>query len=665
MRETQTESGTPELEQTRGLARLDRDRVLELLGGDGPLAATLPGFELRDAQRHMAAAIADAFKDGEDLLVEAGTGTGKTLAYLIPAVLSGQRVVVSTGTKNLQEQLFYKDIPLLRKALRVPFTACLMKGRANYLCLTRYAQFAMQPTFRVFQEASHFDDVERWAGMTKSGDRAEIPGAPERLDFWKGISARSENCTGKECPELERCYVTKLRQRAADSDIIIVNHHLLFADLMVREGSYGEVIPDYDYLVLDEAHQIEDVATQYFGLTVSTAKVEELARDTEAAWESHASGSHLSKARLEIRKLRNAALELFEAYRSNEDRYRLRPRQTSERQVGHRTAFLKQLAKVRTGLGAIPNPDDTTVALARRGGEIEVDLQTILDANDPEAVSWCESRERSMALRSSPIQVAPLIQHLLLENKRSVVMTSATLAVDNSFDYMSERLGIGAERCQLLASPFDYREQAMLYLPKNLPAPRDRDFLESAVAEIRALLSASRGRAFLLFTSFANLHAVRRSLDGKLPYPLLVQGEAPRGELLETFRDTAGSVLLGTSSFWEGVDVIGEQLSLVVVDKLPFAVPGDPLISARIDLVTATGGNAFSDYQVPMAVLSLKQGLGRLIRSRTDRGVVAVLDSRIATSRYGERFVSSLPPYRLTHDRKDVERFFEASHEPA
>jgi ATP-dependent DNA helicase DinG len=280
-------------------------------------------------------------------------------------------------------------------------------------------------------------------------------------------------------------------------------------------------------------------------------------------------------------------------------------------------------------------------------------------------VSWCESRERSIALRSSPIHVAPLIQHLLLENKRSVVMTSATLAVDDSFDYMSERLGVGTDRCQLLASPFDYREQAMLYVPRHLPAPRDRDFLESAAAEIRALVSASRGRAFLLFTSFANLHAVRKALDGKLPYPLLVQGEAPRGELLETFRDTPGSVLLGTSSFWEGVDVIGEQLSLVVVDKLPFAVPGDPLISARIDLVSSTGGNAFSDYQVPMAVLSLKQGLGRLIRSRTDRGVVAVLDSRIATSRYGERFVSSLPPYRLTHDREDVERFFEATHEPA
>ena len=647
----------------RGLEKLDRNHILELLGNDGPLAATLPGFEYRASQQEMAAVVADVFRDGGELLVEAGTGTGKTLAYLIPAVLSGQRVVISTGTKNLQEQLFYKDIPLLRKAMKVPFTACLMKGRANYLCLTRFAQFAMQPSFRVFEEASHFDAVRRWAEMSKTGDRAEIPGAPESLDFWKGISARSENCTGKECPEFERCYVTKLRQRAADSDIIIVNHHLLFADLMVREGSYGEVIPDYDYLVLDEAHQIESVVTQYFGVTVSTTGVEELARDTEAAWETHATGSHLSQARIEIRRLRSVAQELFETYRTKEDRYRIRPQPTSAPQERYRAAFLKQLAKVRTNLGAIPKPDEATVALVRRAGEIALDLETILDAADPEAVSWCESRERSIALRSSPIRVAPIIQQTLLAKKRAVVMTSATLAVEDSFDYMSERLGIGTERCQLLVSPFDYREQAMLYVPRHLPAPRDGGYLQSAVAEIRALLSASRGRAFVLFTSFANLHAVRRALQGELPYPLLVQGEAPRGELLETFRDTTGAVLLGTSSFWEGVDVIGDQLSLVIIDKLPFAVPGDPLIAARIDLVASTGGNAFADYQVPMAVLSLKQGLGRLIRSRTDRGVVAVLDSRIATSGYGERFVASLPPYRLTHDRQDVVRFFEATDE--
>lgn len=647
----------------RGPEKLDRAEIVRLLGADSPLSASLPGYEHRASQQQMAAAVADAFRDGGELLVEAGTGTGKTLAYLIPAVLSGQRVVISTGTKNLQEQLFYKDVPLLRKALKVPFTACLMKGRGNYLCRTRFAEFSMQQSFRYFEQAAHIEAVQRWAAVTKTGDRSEIPGAPERLDFWTGISARSENCTGKECPEYEHCYVTKLRKRAADSDIIIVNHHLLFADLMVRGGSYGEVIPDYDYVVLDEAHQIEDVATHYFGLVVSTARIDEFARDAEAAWLSRAKGAHLATARAEIRQLRRVAHELFESYRTKEERYRLRPDTASEAQQHYRTALVEQLARVRADLGGIPKPDDVTVALVRRSGEIALDLETILRASDPESVSWCEIRERSIALHSSPIHVAPVIRQALLEKKNTVVMTSATLAVDDSFEYVSDRLGVRADRCQLLASPFDYREQALMYIPRHLPAPRDGGFIREAVAEIRALVTASRGRAFLLFTSFANLHAVRRGLEGTLTFPVLVQGEASRAELLDRFRHTPGAVLLATQSFWEGVDVMGEQLSLVVVDKLPFAVPGDPLISARIDFVAASGGNAFAEYQVPMAILSLKQGLGRLIRSQSDRGVVAVLDSRIATSGYGARFVSSLPPYRLTYDRNDVVQFFEAYHD--
>ena len=644
----------------RGSERLDRETVLETLGAEGPLARTLPGYELRESQLEMAAAVADVFRDGGELIVEAGTGTGKTLAYLVPAVLSGRRVVISTGTKNLQEQLFYKDVPLLRKAMQVPFSACLMKGRGNYLCRTRHAEFAMQPRFRVFEEAKHLETVSRWADVTRTGDRAEITGVPDYLEFWKGISARSENCTGKECPEFDRCYVTTLRQRAAESDIVIVNHHLLFADMMVREGSYGEVIPDYDHLILDEAHQIEDVATQYFGITLSSARVDELARDVEAAWSAHASGRHLSNAKLEVRRLRNAAQHLFESYRSEDERYRIQHGAATPAQERARKAFDTELKTLRAGLGAIPDPDENTVALARRAGEVEVDLHSVLEVVDPESVSWCESRERSVALRSAPIHVAPMLQQLLFGQKRAVVMTSATLAVDDSFDYVGERVGVTVDRCRLLPSPFDYPKQALLYVPRNVPAPRETGFLVAAVEEIRALLDASRGRAFLLFTSFANLHAVRRALSGTLPYPMLVQGDAPRTELLERFRDTEGGVLLATSSFWEGVDVVGDRLSLVVVDKLPFAVPGDPLVSARIDLVTSQGGNAFADYQVPMAILSLKQGLGRLIRSTADRGVVAVLDGRITRMGYGKRFLSSLPPYRLTHDPEEVVRFFDA-----
>jgi ATP-dependent DNA helicase DinG len=647
----------------RGLDALDASRVREILGPGGPLALSLPGFEHRESQQEMAVAVADVLRDGGELLVEAGTGTGKTLAYLIPAILSGQRVVISTGTKNLQEQLFYKDIPLVRKALQVPFTACLMKGRGNYLCLARFAQFQAQPAFRFFEEAGHLDTLHRWSLMTKTGDRSEIPGVPEKLDFWKGISARSENCVGKECPDYDRCYVTKLRQRAAESDIIVVNHHLLFADLVVRQGAYGEVIPEYDHLVLDEAHQLEDVATASFGVTVSSARVEELAQDAEKAWNGRNARSRARQAVAELKRLRGASQELFQTYRprdGREDRYRLLPKGITPEQERALDVFRRQLARIREGLDGIPEPDESTVALTRRAGEMEIDLDVIVGAADPQAVSWCEMRERSVALRSSPIHVAPMVRSALLDRKRTVVLTSATLAVDESFDYVSSRLGVEPGRSRLLPSPFDYRSQALLYVPRHLPPPRDPGFVRAAAEEIRHLVHASRGRAFLLFTSFANLHAVRDELSPGLPFPLFVQGEASRGEILDSFRETPGAVLLATSSFWEGVDVMGEQLSLVVVDKLPFAVPSDPLISARMDWIAGEGGNAFSEYQVPMAILALKQGLGRLIRSKTDRGVVAVLDSRLSTMAYGKRFIKSLPPYRLTQDRDQVAQFFEA-----
>ncbi len=655
---------SPPTSSERGLASLDINRVRDLLGPHSLLTAALPEFELREPQRDMAGAVAHVFKEGGELLVEAGTGTGKTLAYLIPAVLSGQRVVVSTGTKNLQEQLFYKDIPLVRKALSIPFSACLMKGRGNYLCLSRHAQFSMQPSFRFFDEATHFDTLNRWAETTKTGDRSEIPGAPERLDFWQTISARSDNCVGKDCPDFDRCYVTKLRQTAAESEIIVVNHHLLFADLIVREGSFGEVIPDYDHLILDEAHQLEDVATNYFGLTVSSARIEEIVRDAESAWDTRATGRHLEGARVELRRLRHAGQLLFEAFRSKEERYRLKPNAQTPEQEHAYQAFTKHLQAVRSELAAIPNPDESTLALARRAAAIETELETILTVADPESVSWCELRDRSRALRASPIRVAPMLESMLFSQKRTVVMTSATLTVENSFDYVSSRLGVATENCQVLSSPFDFRQQALLYVPRRMPAPREPAYLDRAVEEIRALLAASGGRAFVLFTSFANLHAVRRAIEGELPYPLFVQGEAPRGELLERFRATEGAVLLGTSSFWEGVDVMGEGLSCVIVDKLPFAVPNDPLVSARIDRVEISGGSGFHGYQVPMAILALKQGLGRLIRSRSDRGVVAVLDSRIVNMSYGRRFLASLPPYPLTHDCDEVVRFFDVERDP-
>jgi ATP-dependent DNA helicase DinG len=631
--------------------------VSELLGPEGPLAQTLPEFELRESQVEMAAAVANVFREGGELLVEAGTGTGKTLAYLIPAVLSGRRVVISTGTKNLQEQLFYKDIPLVRKALRKDFSACLMKGRSNYLCRLRFDEFAAQPTFRFFAEAGHFETLVQWARVTKNGDRADIPGFPENIEFWTKISARSENCVGRDCRHFDNCYVTRLRQRAADSQIIVVNHHLLFADLMIREGSYGEVLPEYDYLVVDEAHQVEAVATQYFGAAVSNVRVEELVRDTEAAWKERKQLG--GKRKQELRDLRLCSQTFFELYRDRKDRYRIGGDGEPRQRLRAYEDLRKQVERVGVGLKAIPGPDETTVALCRRSAEIVFDLERILSASDPESVSWCESRERSVVLRSSPINVSDLVRRFLLDPRQAVVLTSATLAVEGSCDYITKQLGVEPREEKVLPSPFDFERQTVLYIPNRMPAPRDPCFTEKASEEILALTRASRGRAFVLFTSFANLRAVRARVEDRLDYPLLVQGEAPRSELLERFKTTPGAVLLATSSFWEGVDVVGEQLSCVIIDKLPFAVPADPLVSARIDFVEKSGGNGFQDFQVPMAILGLKQGLGRLIRSKTDRGVLAILDSRLLRMNYGRRFLSSLPPCPLTHDRQDVTGFFE------
>ncbi len=640
------------------MERLSSTEIASLLGPQGPLVTSFPEFEHRQSQVEMAVAVAEAFREGGELLVEAGTGTGKTLAYLIPAVVSGQRVVISTGTKNLQEQLFYKDIPLVRKALGRHFSACLMKGRGNYLCLLRYAQFANQPTFRFMKESTHFDTLERWAKVTKTGDRADIPGFPENLEFWTKISARSENCVGKECPEYERCYVTRLRQKAAESQIIVVNHHLLFADLVVREGSYGEVLPKYDHLVVDEAHQIEDVATQYFGAVVSSFRIEELARDIAAAWESR--GSKRGSDPPELRTMRRVSQDFFEQYRNGKDRYRIGGEGELPQRRRSYERLRQELQRVESSVKSMPSPDEATVALCRRAAEISFDLDRILSASDPESVSWCEIRERSVALRSSPINVSELVKSHLLEPKRSVVLTSATLAVDGTFDYVTRQLGVEPRDKKVLASPFSFSQQAILYIPQDMPQPRHPSFTQRAAEEVLALTRASRGRAFVLFTSFANLHAVRKRIESRLGYPLLVQGQAPRGELLERFKTTQGAVLLATSSFWEGVDVVGEQLSCVIIDKLPFAVPADPLVSARIDSVEREGGNAFNDFQVPMAILGLKQGLGRLIRSRNDRGVLAVLDSRLLHKRYGRRFLASLPSCPLTHQHQDIEGFFRA-----
>jgi ATP-dependent DNA helicase DinG len=643
------------------------DRVDAVFAPDGPLAQSIPDFEPRRGQQDMAAAVARAFQDGGVLLAEAGTGTGKTLAYLVPAILSSHRVLISTGTKNLQEQIFFKDIPALRKALDVPFSATYMKGRANYLCLHRLDQIheaAGPAAYDVFLPI-----VREWAAKTETGDRAELEDLPEDVPFWNDVSATAETCLGTECKRYDECFVTKMRQRAAESDVVIVNHHLLFADAAVRKNAFGEVIPACNHVILDEAHQLEDVATQYFGIGLSTYRVEDLAQDVERLG--------LAETEKAVDKLRDRGRQFFNeiayAHRADdrarsEERMRVTPSSLARASEG--AAMLAgALDIIEATLKLVrPKPDATPPdrqeqidALARRADEMRSDLRFLMKGNEPEYVYFVEFRGRGTFLRASPIDVSSIVREFLLDKMKTTVLTSATLTVDGGFSYIKERLGIRRSEEIRLASEFDFERQAVLYLPPKMPDPRSPEFAGAAGRQVIEILKRTHGRAFVLFTSYATLRAVQGIAEMALDYPIFVQGTAPRSQLLKQFRETPHSVLLATSSFWQGVDVVGEALSCVIVDKLPFASPGDPITAARIDAIRARGGEPFEEYQVPLAILALQQGLGRLIRHRHDRGVLAVLDPRLRTKGYGRRFLASIPQAPVVHELDAVSAFMAAN----
>ena len=622
----------------------------------------------------MAAAVGQTLEDGGVLLAEAGTGTGKTLAYLVPAILNRQRVLISTGTKNLQEQIYFKDLPALRTALGVRFSAVYMKGRANYLCLHRLDQLRAAP----FASADFISMMDEWRRVTESGDRAELSELPEDSALWHDVSATAETCLGTDCPQYRECYVTKMRQRAAESDLVIVNHHLLCADASVRQSSYGEVIPDCHYAVIDEAHQIEDVATQYFGISVSSYRVADLVRDAERALNLGEIEDDTSELRHEISHLDDHSHAFFGALAMTrhtrasartsglEERVRIGPDWFGDI-VDHGLALVGSLDTLAASMtrragteesGAQPNED--AAALARRAAELRDQLRFLLEASDPGFVYFLETRNRGVFLRAAPIDVSALVREMLFDRMRATVMTSATLTVEGSFDYVKGRLGVHDAESLRVPSEFDFSRQAILYLPRKMPSPKSPAFADAVARETVELLMRTQGRAFVLFTSYATLRAVRDHVERGLPYPVIVQGTAPRSALLDQFRSTPNAVLFATSSFWQGVDVVGEQLSCVIIDKLPFASPGDPITAARIEAILNDGGDAFQDYQVPLAVLAMLQGLGRLIRHRTDRGVLAVLDPRLRTMGYGRRFLDSFPPAPITSDLEAVARFFES-----
>jgi ATP-dependent DNA helicase DinG len=641
----------------------------------------VPDFEPRPGQREMAGAVADVFERGGVLVAEAGTGTGKTLAYLVPAILSGHRVLVSTGTKNLQEQVWTKDLPLLQEALGTAITATCMKGRGNYLCLHRYENF------RDSLEAAQ-EPVRQWiplldtlAARSETGDRAELEQLPDDLPFWSGIAASSENCIGTECPRYDECFITRMRQRAAESDLIIVNHHLLCADASVRQSAYGEVIPGCAYAVIDEAHQLEEVATHYFGIAVSNYRVDDLVRDGERCLALEVLLDDPGDLREAVGRVRERSRLFFSAVLLSRlaressaaagDRVRIEPQRLSE--VAEEGAMLMgALDNLEATIHLMREPRAQTsqsalledlLGLSRRTVEVRDQLKFLLRANDPDYVYFLEVRGRGVVLRAAPIDVSTIIREVLLDRMQATVLTSATLTVEGSFEYVKRRLGVdGAQRPQLMRLPseFDYTSQTILYLPRRMPDPRSPAFPEAVAREVLDILRRTRGRAFVLFTSYAVLRTVRALVEPMLTFPLLVQGTVPRSTLLDQFRSTPHAVLLATSSFWQGVDVMGEALSCVIVDKLPFASPADPITAARMEFVQLQGGNPFSDYQVPLAILMLQQGLGRLIRHRQDRGVLAVLDPRLNTKPYGRRFLDSLPPAPVTRNVDDIGRFFGA-----
>ena len=625
----------------------------------------MPAFEARPSQREMAEATAKILVEGGILLAEAGTGTGKTLAYLIPAILSKQQVLISTGTKNLQDQIYHKDLPALREALDIDVRVTYMKGRNNYLCLHRFAAQKSEMSNLPLIEQHYLEQLTQWADQTTTGDRAEIEDLPDDFSAWGDIAATSENCIGTECPEFQECYVTKMRQEALESNIVIVNHHLLCADAAVRQNTYGEVIPTCSFAIIDEAHQLEDVATQYFGVSVSNNRLEELVRDGRRLFTDNLVETNLSSSSIqELSDLLSDVHDGSQVFFHNlalampgMDRARLTPElcvpiaEPGRRLIRNLEDFVTILAKLT------PSSEDIA-ALGHRAAKTHEDLRFILEANQQAFVYFLERRGRGVFLRASPIDVSSILKERLFDRMQGAVLTSATLTVDGTFEYLKGRLGLSHADALRLPSEFDYTTQSVLYLPRTMPAPNTKGFTDAVAQEVRSLLHITSGRAFLLFTSYANLHDVHDKLESTVPFPLLAQGTAPRSVLLREFRETPNAVLLATASFWQGVDVSGDTLSCVVIDKLPFASPGDPLTAARMENIEQTGDNPFSEYQVPLAILALLQGLGRLLRHRSDRGVLALLDPRLRTKGYGKRFLDSIPPAPVTHKLSDVERFF-------
>ncbi|MBW8905615.1 MAG: ATP-dependent DNA helicase [Betaproteobacteria bacterium] len=629
----------------------------EVFAPDGALAAAIPGYRERRDQVAMAQAIGQAIEANSVLVAEAGTGTGKTFAYLVPALLSGGKVIVSTGTKTLQDQLYDRDLPAVRAALASGASAAVLKGRANYVCLYRLRRAVTEQRATSTEEAAQLGRIERFAASTVSGDRADLAEVPEDAPIWSQASSTRDNCLGQGCPDYSDCFVMRARRNALAADVVVINHHLFFADVVLREEGVSELLPACNTVIFDEAHQLPETARLFFGDSLTTSQLIELSRDSRAELRSSGGGSPELEAlanRLE-RATRDLRVALGDA-----------PARFAWPQAMRLAGFPEALVKLRAALkmldaalAAQAERSEGLGACSRRAANAYAVLRRLLETDAHEDVRWAEAVGQSVHLHVTPLHSGELFRRQMDDHPRAWIFTSATLAVGEDFGHFTRELGVPEAQTRRWESPFRFAEQALLYLPPGLPSdPNDPAFTDAVVEAAWPVLESSGGRAFLLFTTLRALRRAHDLLRGRLPYPLLVQGTGSRSELLARFRSVGNAVLLGSASFWEGVDVRGEALSLVVIDKLPFAPPDDPVLAARIDALKGAGRNAFKELQLPQAVLQLKQGAGRLIRDEGDRGVLMLCDPRLVSRPYGARILASLPPMKPTRSLEEVREFF-------